>query len=237
MTANESQPAAPAAHQFFFEWGVHAIMRLIEAYDFDTVLDIGSGQGEHARFFRHFGKEVYAVNLSGNADYVGDFNELALDRQFDAVWCSHVIEHQRNVGVFLERIFAALKDDGILALTAPCHPRERLIDGHLTSWNAGLLCYNLILAGFDCSRACLLQTFELNLIVRKKQALLTEQGRSIAPSATTPLEKLAPFFPFPVRSTGNAEVLDVKWGEREYELPPALYPGEIRITSSHTTFS
>ena len=42
-----------------------------------------------------------------------------------------------------------MKDDGVLAITVP--PGESLvIGGHLTNWNAGILLYNLVLAGFDC---------------------------------------------------------------------------------------
>ena len=220
-------------HHFRLDWAVHTIMRLIEEYDFETVLDIGSGEGEHTRFFRHYGKEVYSVDLAPGADYVGDFNELVLDRQFDVVWCSHVLEHQRNVGTFLEKIYAAVKDDrGILAITVPVHPRSNLLCGHITSWNAGLLCYNLVLAGFDCREARALQTsFELGLIVRKKRAVAPEIGPSAAFHMPDQLDKLARFFPFPVAQGANAEVLDINWGGRDYELPPAAYPGEIKITS------
>ena len=208
-------------------------MRLIEEYDFETVLDIGCGEGEHTRFFRHYGKEVYSVDLAPGADFVGDFNELVLDRQFDVVWCSHVLEHQRNVGTFLEKLGAAVKDDsGILAITVPVHPRSNLLCGHITSWNAGLLCYNLVLAGFDCREARALQTsFELGLIVRKKLAVAPEIGPSAAFHMPDQLDKLARFFPFPVAQGANAEVLDINWGGRDYELPPAAYPGEIKITS------
>ena len=220
-------------HHFNLDWAVHTIFRLIEEYDFDTVLDIGSGTGEHTRFFRHYGKQVFSVDLGAGADYVGDFNELTLDRQFDVVWCSHVLEHQRNVGAFLEKIYAAIKDDGgILAITVPIHPRARLLCGHITSWNLGLLCYNLVLAGFDCSEARALQTqFELGLIVRKKRAVAPEIGPSAAFHMPDQLDKLAKFFPIPVGQSSNAEVLEVNWGERNYELPPAEFPGEITITS------
>ncbi len=233
MAAKTDNAPAAGPHNFDLEWGLHAIMRLVEEYDFETVLDIGSGGGEQSRFFRHFGKEVFSINLTGNADYVGDFTQIELGRQFDVVWCSHVLEHQRNVGIFLEKVFAAIRDGGMLALTVPCHPRERLVDGHLSSWNAGLLCYNLILAGFDCRDARILQTYELNLIAPKRRALLVENGAPVAPTMTTPLETLAPFFPFPVGTAYNAEVLDVNWGDRTYELPPAKYPGEIKVKSKY----
>ena len=207
------------------------MFRLLESYDFDTVLDIGSGEGEHTRFFRHFGKQVFSVDLRTGADYVGDFTKLVLDRRFDAVWCSHVLEHQRNVGVFLDKVSAALTDNGILAITLPVHPRARLIAGHISSWNAGLLCYNLILAGFDCSKAQILQTNELSLVMRKRPAIHDASGDPAARHFSGQLEKLAPFFPFPIAHNGNAEVLEANWGDREYELPPAAVPGEIKISS------
>jgi len=227
-----SQPSADR-HEFRLDWGVHTMLRLISSYDFHTVLDIGSGPGEHARFLRHFGKQVFAVDESSSADYVGDFNKLVLDRQFDVVWCSHVLEHQRNVGIFLDKVFAALKDDGILALTVPCHPSKRLIAGHLTAWNAGLLCYNLVLAGFDCSEARLLQTFELGLIVRKRKAGPAELGHHDPGLMADQLERLGRFFPFPIEQGCNAEVLEANWGERKYEYPPASVPGGIAITSKN----
>lgn len=222
-----------ATHHFQLDWSVNTILRLIEEYDFETVLDIGSGAGEHTRFFRHFGKQVFSVDLAPGADYVGDFNELTLDRQFDVVWCSHVLEHQRNVGAFLEKIYAAIKDDnGILAITVPVHPRQRLLCGHITNWNTGLLCYNLVLAGFDCREARALQTsYEVGLIVKKKPAVAPEIRQSAAFHTADQLDKLARFFPFPVGQSANAEVLDVNWGDRNYELPPAEVPGEIKISS------
>lgn len=221
-------------HEFRLDWGVHTMLRLISSYDFKTVLDIGSGPGEHARFLRHFGKQVYSVDESSSADYVGDFNTLVLDKQFDVVWCSHVLEHQRNVGIFLEKIFAALKDDGILALTVPCHPSARLIAGHLTTWNAGLLCYNLVIAGFDCSEARLLQSFELGLIVRKRKAGPTEVGHHDPDVMADQLERLGRFFPFPIKQGCNAEVFNVNWGDQNYEFPSTAVPGEIVIKSKNT---
>lgn len=216
---------------FHLDFGLHTMFRLLESYDFETVLDIGSGEGEHSRFLRHFGKQVFSVDLAAGADYVGDFTKLVLDRQFDVVWCSHVLEHQRNVGLFLDKVSAALKDDGILAITLPVHPRARLLAGHITSWNAGLLCYNLILAGFDCSKAQILQRAELSLVMRKSPAIFAEAGDPAARHFSEQLERLASFFPFPISQGGNAEVLEANWGDREYELPPAAVPGKIVVSS------
>jgi SAM-dependent methyltransferase len=215
---------------FEFDWGVHTMMRLLDSYEFDTVLDVGSGAGEHSRFLRHFGKQVFTTDLHQSADYAGDFVQLAFDRTFDVVWCSHVLEHQRNVGAFLEKLYECLAEDGVLAITVPTHPRERLISGHITTWNAGLLCYNLVLAGFDCREARVCQTYELGIIVRKVGA----RGPDIrAAAAYGKIDALAQFFPFPVADGANAEVAEANWGEREYDLPPAQLAGPIHVKSRY----
>src|ERR1700693_3718839 len=76
MTTNSDNAPATGPHYFNLEWGLHAIMRLVQSVEFETVLAVGSGSGEQSRFFRHFGKEVFSINLTGNADYVGDFTKM-----------------------------------------------------------------------------------------------------------------------------------------------------------------
>lgn len=218
------------------DWGLHAALKLVSDYDFKTILDIGSGDGLQKKFFEMFEKQVFTVDLNKNADFVGDFLEIEFDRKFDVIWCSHVLEHQRNVGFFLEKIFSCLKDDGILVVVVPIHPRERLIAGHLTSWNAGLLCYNLILAGFDCSSAALLQNFELGCIVRKQQADVDSAYRRAGSGADIqnfyeldPFEVLKEYFPFAVSQGSNAEVLECAWGGVNYKLPRPVHGDSYRI--------
>ena len=128
--APEPTAAAPlprAAHEFHIDWALPGLLRLLSGYRFQSVLDVGSGAGEHARLMRHFGKRVYSVDSHHAADYRGDFMQVEFDRRFDAIWCSHVLEHQRNVGAFLERLHALLVEGGVLAITVPVHPRERQI--------------------------------------------------------------------------------------------------------------
>jgi len=197
---NNRRSSSTQATIFKIDWGPYAIMRLIGNYgrQFENILDIGSGEGEHKRFLQYFGKKVLSVDLVKNADFVGNFLEIDFDRQFDAVWCSHVLEHQRNVGAFLDKIFDVLKEDGILAITVPIHARERLVSGHLTSWSVPLLCYNLIMAGFDCSRAEILLTFELSLIVRKRLAEHSELRKTSAHGEDAGVEfgEISKYFPF-----------------------------------------
>jgi SAM-dependent methyltransferase len=230
--AGSPEPAGDE-HVFRIDWGLHGLLGLLAEYQFSTVLDIGSGQGEHARLLRRFNKEVYAVDLNREADYVGDFLEIDFNRRFDAIWCSHVLEHQRNVGRFLDKLFACLEENGVLAISVPCHPRSRLVPGHVTTWNAGLLCYNLVLAGFDCREARFIQTVDLSLLVRKRRATGPDIGTSAASGLDLEdgdsLAALARFFPFPVEGVIDAEVLECDWVPRPYALRLPAGAGKLKI--------
>ena len=82
-----------------------------------------------------------------------------------------MLEHQPNPNIFLTKIFSLLRDGGVLAITVP-PARNTMSGGHLTNWNAGLLLYNLVLAGFDCSGASILKYgYNISLIVQKSPAV------------------------------------------------------------------
>lgn len=159
------------------ELGSHGIQKLLDSHDFKTVLDIGCGEGVHSDIFIANNKKVTSIDYGDSIYFkknkkkisvvVYDFNVWETEEKFDAVWCSHVLEHQLNVNSFLVRIFNLLEDQGVLAITVP--PGEsRVIGGHLTNWNAGILLYNLVLAGFDCSEASILQYgYNITVIVKK----------------------------------------------------------------------
>lgn len=236
---------AQAPVQFNIDWSVLGIINLLAHHEFKTVLDIGSGRGEHARFMRHFGKDVYTIDLANDADYVGDFLDVKIDRKFDVVFCSHVMEHQRNVGRFLEKIYDCLADDGILMLAVPTQDRAKLISGHMTVWTSGLMIYNLIYAGFDCSEAKFVQSFDINLIVRKKPAEGTEIGansvhgidvvvdnQSAEDSDADHFRYLQKYFPYPVRHGGNAAPTIHNW-ERKSFLPFTDDIAPVEIICKH----
>ena len=130
---------------------------LLTKYNFDTVLDIGSGPGKHAKIFESFGKNVFTCDMSEHwkPTYLGNFLSICEqipDGMFDCVWCCHTLEHQMNVGTFLTQIKRVLKEDGVLAITVP-PMKHRIVPGHVSLWTGGLLLYNLVTVGFDCSKA------------------------------------------------------------------------------------
>jgi SAM-dependent methyltransferase len=192
-------------------FGDQALDLLIEKYEFFQVLDIGFGQGEQTKWLREKNKKVVTIDLDTGyktkPDIIADYNSYDFTDKFDLIWCSHVLEHQLNVNFFLRKIWHDLKPRGIYAITVP-PMKPHVVGGHVTVWNAGLLLYNLVLAGFDCSK-CHVKRYGYNISVvgRKKKAKLPkglkmDQGD---------IEKLARFFPLPVQQDFNGDIQKLNW--------------------------
>lgn len=159
---------------------------------FDSVLDIGSGAGLHSNYFRDLGKKVTTIDIAGDSDIVGDYVSTNCGK-FDLVWCCHVLEHQLNVNSFLTKCYSEINDGGYIAVTVPPLKHE-IVGGHVTLWNPGLLLYNLILAGFDCSEAMVASYgYNISVIVKKKPFEMPELNYDFGD-----IEKLRAFFPVSV---------------------------------------
>ena len=163
-----------AFKEYFITWGGFALIEFLVTErnnigtKFKTCLDIGSGEGVHTAILRHAGLEVFQVDkYSNTAEYKVDFIEHKFDRKFDVIFCSHVIEHQRNVGLFLDKIFDLLSDVGVLIISAPNHSVETLVEGHLNSFLFPLFLQHMIHAGFDCRNGKYLSIIENSFIVSK----------------------------------------------------------------------
>lgn len=174
--------------------------------DAHTVLDVGSGNGDHARAFAAAGFQVTTVDIK-NADICGDFMTVEVPK-VDLVWSSHVLEHMPNPNLFLRKCFDTLNDDGWLCVTVPPLKHE-IVGGHVNLYNAGLLLYQIILAGFDCSQAMVKEYgYNISVIVRKKPArmpLLNYDNGDI--------EKLARYFPMRATQGFDGRLGEVNWTE------------------------
>ena len=160
--------------------GYEAIYKLLNNYNFKTVLDIGSGEGLHSEIFKEYGKIVtsldygkspYALDSNNKQDIIiADFMQYDFkDKIFDAIWCCHILEHSLNTNLFLEKINSILKEGGVLAITVPPLKNE-IVGGHLSLYNAGLLLYQLVIAGFDCKDAIVKKYgYNISVIVKKNE--------------------------------------------------------------------
>ena len=122
-------------------------------------------------------------------------------------WASHVLEHQANPNLFLKKIHSNLKENGILAITVPPLKHE-IVGGHLTLWNAGLLLYQLVLAGFNCSDASILTYgYNISIIIRKRSIsdfpeLSFDKGD---------IKKLSNYFPVGFEEPFNGNIRRLNW--------------------------
>ena len=168
-------------------WYAHlGLLKLCKQYDFHYVLDLGSNEGLEAHIFDHIGKECIACEPNHNIqpalpgqyqvrppDIPRNYEEVNFTRKFDAIWCSHVLEHIRNPGHFLDKVYDDLKYGGILAISVPFNDFNdssltSLILGHINKYNQWLLLYQLICAGFDCREASFaIYSGQITVIVRK----------------------------------------------------------------------
>lgn len=185
--------------------------------DNSHVLDIGGGDGRHSILFAEKGHQVI----------FNDFEEPPLDRnnitpvicdfmvtsftipRFDAVFISHVLEHQLNVNSFLKKASKAVHDGGLIAIAVP-PAKSQIVSGHITLWNAGLVLYNLVLAGLDCSRAMILQhRYNISVIIRKEEIKLPKLNFDYGD-----LTELKKFFPVQLDWSGdgfNGEIQELNW--------------------------
>lgn len=181
ITDIREQWQLPASYRKL-ERGAHGLHKLIKDYDFDTVLDVGSGGGEHAQMLHDngkkvttldFGKSVYFHNKQTSKkpieNITGDFLELALRNQYDCLWASHVLEHQPDPGRFIRKCMETVKENGIIAITVPPLKNE-VVGGHLTLWNAGTLLYQLVFNGIDARDASIsTYGYNITIIVRNRR--------------------------------------------------------------------
>lgn len=185
------------------ELGGLGLQYLLDRYQFNTVLDIGCGAGMHSEIMDKYGKTVTAIDLGRSVYYRkknsnlkvinADFQTFKFNEKFDCIWASHVLEHQVNILQFLDKLKELLVDNGILAVTVPPNKSE-IVGGHVTTWSPGLLLYNLIIAGFDCSQAFIFKYgYNITVILRKKIIELPELDRD-----NGDIDRLARFFPVTV---------------------------------------
>ena len=161
-----------------------AVQKLLDDFEFNSVLDIGAGALEQSILFSKYGKQVTAIDFGVSVYYqefktedgasirqiLGDFNQIELDEQFDCVWASHILEHQPDADLFLKKLVSLTKENGLIAITVPAFDHV-IVGGHMSLWNAGLILYRLVLVGVNCADAHILSYGDNISVIVKKQTI------------------------------------------------------------------
>lgn len=215
---------------FRLDWsGIALLEYLISKKNFKDnfrALDIGGSLGTHTSIMRSYGLSVDIIDkYEKNTEFIGDFNNHEFRKKYDLIFCSHVIEHQRNPGFFLDKIFDSLTDEGDLIITAPKHPAERFVEGHILSTILPVFLQMLIYAGFDCKKGKMISLvgIENSFIVKKAKNFSLEERNETGykwtknHQARSPIELIAGYeIPETSLYLNNCEVFEIY--EKKYEV-------------------
>ena len=195
--------------------GQFILPEIIENLKFNTVLDVGSGEGKQRDFFINKNKKVKTCDLNIingphcdsskiSYDYNENFLKAKINEKFDFVFSSHVLEHQQNVGLFIDKKISCTKNQGYICTIVPIR-KPFVTGGHFTIWNGGLLLYNFVMAGIDCSKCYLIQKdYEICLVVKNQRFdpnvldLKYDRGD---------IDKLRYYFPFELTEPFNGDIM------------------------------
>lgn len=223
----------------FIRNGLEAALRVAaDLRGYDSLIDVGSGGDNHKRFFEQFFPSVFTNDFDERLEgqnYPGDFIQIDFDRKFDVVYASNVLEHSRNVGMFIEKLFEICEEDGYVAIMVPRPHLNRLMSGHITTWTTSTLVYNIVACGYDCSEAMVCNgKYEKSVIVRKRS--IRNQPEFVYRSGVVDdVGKLSHFFPWDVSHKGAGILPSVNWNE-SYRLPKTgkFDVMELSYLSGHT---
>jgi len=189
------------------ELGLKRFIKLCTETNAKTVLDIGCGEDRrHSDLMSAAGLSVETNDFFPNADHIGVYTDIDFNgRQFDAIWASHVLEHQLDVQKFLRKTHKDLKESGVLCITVP-PLKHKIVGGHLNLFNLGLLMYHLIVAGYDLKHAYYGQYgYNISIVVQKKSI----ENFPILAYDSGDIDKLAPYFPFHVSEKFEGDGLNM----------------------------
>lgn len=132
-----------------------------------SVLDIGCGTGDYIEIFNNYGVNYLGVDLSSYAidklkikypemSFIcGDIFKVELDKKFDVIFLSEVLEHIIDEQKLLKKINNLLKTNGVLILSVPYDPKLWSYSdeqaNHKRRYTKIYLESVLLKSGFQCS--------------------------------------------------------------------------------------
>lgn len=169
------------------------------------VIDVGAGSGAAAKYLEKAGHSVHICDYGQTGER---FEDSHCPVKFNGLHCSHMLEHCRNPGIILDKMRESVVDGGPICVLVP-PAKHNVVGGHLTIWNAGILIYNMIRAHIDCSQARI-RSYGYNCAVIVPNNYADYDDDSLAED-NGDIERLAPFFPFPVEQGFDGRIISHNW--------------------------
>lgn len=170
------------------------------------VLDIGAGRVQEMRPHCEKRGHTYTALDWRNGQNWETCGLVDLAGKFDGVWMSHVLEHLLDTHTALRRLHAVTKPDAVIAITVPPLKHE-IVGGHVSLWNAGLLLYRLVLAGFDCSKAAVkTYGYNISVVVRRNEIRLPQLKHD-----NGDLQTLRQYFPVEFGGEFDGQIRERNW--------------------------
>jgi SAM-dependent methyltransferase len=179
--------------------GAPAVLKhFVSNYKFKSILDIGCGRGNMFRFLK--GKEITGIDvidknkvaLTPGAKYIQDnISTYTPDEKYDAVMCCHLIEHVPDTESFIKTFFSFIDEGSPWCIIWP-PPKPQVVGGHVHVFNHGMMLYNIVRTGIDCSNVRLVKKEYSNGIMGVKKSFKLPQLIYVGGE----LELLAKWFPF-----------------------------------------
>ena len=170
----------PQHHVFALEF-----LEQIDLNSFQSIIDLGCGDGDETEWFIARGKESVGVDLIvPDGSFVkANFHALPFgDREFDAAWSHHALEHTPNPLDALMEWGRVVKDGGLLFLTVP--QIDNIISGgHINSFMPGDILYLLAIAGWDMSDGYFIKVRSHLRFIAKKVAVPCRENPTMSLSA------------------------------------------------------
>ena len=210
-------------------WGADDILKKVPLNRFNSILDIGMGDGTASLHFANNGKRVAGIGVSMgiykppvdikdkieiHECFMDEFDKQFINKKFDAIWACHVIEHNFNIGQFLEQCWNHLNENGWLFLLTPLN--SNLVAGghYITGWNIGQIIYILSHFGFDTKNGHYLKYAGSNVAFVQKKTELKEKLKQIKLRYDNgDIETLAEFFPKEIAPVNcfNGDISSINW--------------------------
>jgi hypothetical protein len=209
LNAKIKQPKKDSIKSIEPEFGFDGLKKIMTLVDKKhSILDIASGDNVHTNYLKNQGfQNITTIDINNNASIKAFYEDHNFDNQFSCIWACMILEHALNPQNFLCKIKDDVKNGGYVAITVPPLKHE-IVGGHVNLFNAGMLLYRMVLAGFDCSKA-MVKSYGYNITVIVKVKKIKKLPKLYYDKGD--IEFLSKYFPFDAEQNFNGQIDSLNW--------------------------